>query len=318
MSKKRLLTRHHRDKREWLKIILQMQFSVIPAIIFRVTFCGLLGFLISVLYYFDFPVSLPMKSSIVPSLVLGLLLVFRTNTAYERFWQGRQLWGVIINTVRNFSRQIWVSVEENEPSDRKDKEAIMRLLVAFAISGKLLLRQQEVNYELDGYMPLEWYEKLKNMNHPPIHIAFLVSDYLQHQYERGCINSYQLTAMFRLLDRMVEALTGCEGILKTPIPLAYAIHLRQLLLIYCLLLPFQIVNEFHFWTGIVVALISFTVFGIEEIALEIENPFGYDPNDLPLDDICTTMHRNIEDLITLAPYVRHWKRTPVNSETYHF
>ena len=90
------------------------------------------------------------------------------------------------------------------------------------------------------------------------------------------------------------------------------------MLIYCLSLPFQIVNEFHFWTGIVVGLISFTVFGIEEIALEIENPFGYDPNDLPLDDICYTMQRNIEDLITLAPSVRHWKCTPVNLETHHF
>ncbi len=318
MSKKSIIDRRYREKREWLKVILQMQSSVIPAIIFRVIFCGLFGFLIALLYFFNFPVNWPIESGIIPSIVLGLLLVFRTNTAYERFWQGRQLWGSLINTVRNFSRQIWVSVEENEASDRKEKEAIMRLLVAFAIAGKLLLRGQEVNHELEGYMPLEWYEKLKEMNHPPIHIAFLISDYLQHQYERGCINSYQLTAMFKLLDRMVEALTGCEGILKTPIPLAYAIHLRQLLLIYCLLLPFQIVNEFHFWTGIVVALISFTVFGIEEIALEIENPFGHDPNDLPLDTICTTMHHNIEDLITLAPCVRHWKRPRLNSETHHF
>ena len=318
MSTNRVKYSYYREKREWLTVILQMQYSVIPAIIFRVTFCGLFGFLISVLYYLNFPVTLPTKSSLVPSLVLGLLLVFRTNTAYERFWQGRQLWGTIVNTVRNFARQIWVAVEENNSADREGKEEIMRLLVAFAIAGKLHLRGENVNRELEGYMPKDWYEKLKKMNHPPIHIAFLIGDYLQHQYERGCINPYQLTAMLRLLDKMVEALTGCEGILKTPIPLAYSIHLRQLLLIYCLSLPFQIVNEFHFWTGIVVALISFTVFGIEEIALEIENPFGYDPNDLPLDAICTTMYRNIEDLITLAPCVRHWKRIPINSQNHHF
>ncbi|WP_202224498.1 bestrophin family protein [Okeania sp. KiyG1] len=301
MFTNRVIDGRYREKREWLTVILKMRYSVIPAIILRVTFCGFFGFLISLLDYFNFPVTLPTKSSIVPSLVLGLLLVFRTNTAYERFWQGRQLWGKIVNTVRNFARQIWVSVEENEPADRKVKEEIIRLLVAFAIAGKLYLRGQSVNRELEGYMPKKWYEKLKTMNHPPIHIAFWISDYLQYQYERGCINPYQLTAMFKMLDRMVEALTGCEGILNTPIPLAYSIHLRQLLLIYCLSLPFQIVNEFHFWTGVVVALISFTVFGIEEIALEIENPFGYDPNDLPLDAICIAMHRNIEDLITLAP-----------------
>ncbi|NEO53408.1 MAG: hypothetical protein F6K54_10120 [Okeania sp. SIO3B5] len=318
MFTNRVIDGRYREKREWLTVILKMRYSVIPAIVFRVTFCGFFGFLISLLDSFNFPVTLPIKSSIVPSLVLGLLLVFRTNTAYERFWQGRQLWGKIVNTVRNFARQIWVSVEENEPADRKAKEEIIRLLVAFAIAGKLYLRRQSVNRELEGYMPKQWYEKLKTMNHPPIHIAFWISDYLQHQYERGCINPYQLTAMFKLLDRMVEALTCCEGILNTPIPLAYSIHLRQLLLIYCLSLPLQIVNEFHFWTGVVVALISFTVFGIEEIALEIENPFGYDPNDLPLDAICVAMHRNIEDLITLAPSVRHWKRTPVNLESHNF
>lgn len=318
MSRQRLRNGRYREKREWLKVVLQMQFSVIPAIMVRVIFCGVFGIFISILYYFDLPVDWPIESGIIPSIVLGLLLVFRTNTAYERFWQGRQLWGILINTVRNFARQIWVSIEENEPADRKEKETIMRLLVAFAIASKLLLRGQELNGELEGYMPSELYEKLKTMNHPPIHIAFLISDYLQHQYERGCINSYQLAAMFKLLDRMVEALGSCEGILKTPIPLAYSIHLRQLLLIYCLSLPFQMVSDFEFWTAIGVALVSFTVFGIEEIALEIENPFGYDPNDLPLDTICTTMQRNIEDLITLAPYVRHWQRTSVNSEINHF
>ncbi len=317
MSTNNVIERRYREKREWLKIILQIQPSVIPAIIFRVIFCGFFGFFISLLYYLNFPVTWSMKNSIIPGLVLGLLLVFRTNTAYDRFWQGRQLWGVIVNTVRNLARQILVSVKENEPADKKEKEETMGLLVAFAIASKLYLRGQKVNSELEGYMPKEWYEKLKTMNHPPIYIAFLISDYLQHKYESGYISPYQLTPMSNLLDKMVEALTACEGILKTPIPLAYSIHLRQLLLIYCLSLPFQIVNQCHFWTGIVVALVSFTVFGIEEIALEIENPFGCEPNDLPLDAICTTMYRNIEDLITLAPCVRHWKRTPVNSEKHH-
>jgi putative membrane protein len=72
------------------------------------------------------------------------------------------------------------------------------------------------------------------------------------------------------------------------------------------------VSELHWVTGFIVGLISFAVFGIEEIGIEIENPFGHDDNDLPLDTICTTMQRNIEDLITLAPCVRHWKTTAIN------
>jgi putative membrane protein len=144
------------------------------------------------------------------------------------------------------------------------------------------------------------------MNHPPLEIAFWIGNYLQQKYEQNCINPYQLTAMFKLLDTMVEVVGGCERILKTPIPLAYAIHLKQLILLYCLTIPFQVVSELQWWTAPIVALISFAVFGVEEIGIEIENPFVRDPNDLPLDQICQTMLINIEDLITLAPYVRQW------------
>lgn len=104
-----------------------------------------------------------------------------------------------------------------------------------------------------------------------------------------------------LLDERVDALGTCERILKTPLPMAYAIHLRQLLVICCLLLPFQMVTDIGYWTVPIVALVSFTLFGIEEIGLEIENPFGRDSNDLPLDDICCTIGQNVEHLIQLKP-----------------
>jgi len=104
---------------------------------------------------------------------------------------------------------------------------------------------------------------------------------------------------------MIEALSGCERILRTPMPLAYAIHLKQLLLLYSLALPFQMVKDLGWGTAPVVALISFTLFGIEEIGIEIENPFGHDANDLPLDNICATIQRNIEDLISLSPSVHN-------------
>ena len=103
---------------------------------------------------------------------------------------------------------------------------------------------------------------------------------------------------------MVDSLGGCERILKTPIPMAYAIHLKQLLLIYCLTLPFQVVTQLEWWTAIVVMVVSFTLFGIEAIGMEIENPFGRDYNDLPLDTICETMKRNIDDLTKVEPITR--------------
>ncbi len=295
------------EKWLWFRTVVQLRGSVIPAILPRVILCSAFGFFISILHQYGFSVSLPVLSGVVPSIVLGLLLVFRTNTAYERFWEGRKLWGTLVNTVRNLARQIWGAIEEREPEDRKAKVAALRLLVAFAVAVKLHLRSEPVNSELEALMPKEWYEKLKVMNHPPLEVAFWIGDYLQQQHERNCLNTYQLTAMLKLVDTMIDVLGGCERILKTPIPLAYAIHLKQLILIYCLSLPFQMVDQLNWWTAFVVALISFAVFGIEEIGIEIENPFGYDTDDLPLDTICNTMQRNIEDLITLAPCVRYWK-----------
>lgn len=290
------------ERLHWLRFVTQIKGSVIPAVLGRVIFCGSLGFIVSVLFYFKLPVNTPIFG-FVPNIVIGLLLVFRTNTAYERFWEGRKLWGGLVNTVRNLARQIWVAIEEKEPQDAQEKIAILRLLVAFAVATKLHLRSQKVNEELAALMSPERYEKLKEMNNPPLEIAFWIGDYLQKQYERGCVNSYQLSALYKLLDAMVDILGGCERILRTPMPLAYAIHLKQLLFIYCLLLPFEVVSKLNWWTGPVVGLVSFMLFGIEEIGLEIENPFGLDANDLPLDTICGTMLKNIEDLMSLYPSV---------------
>lgn len=291
------------DRPSWFKIALQLRGSVIPSIWPRVLLCGGFGLFISLLHFLKWPVSLPILSSIVPSIVLGLLLVFRTNTAYERFWEGRKMWGTLVNNVRNLARQIWVAIEEKDPQDSALKKSVLRLLPAFAVSMKLHLRQELVNSELEPLMSASQYQKLKSMNNPPLEIAFWIEDYLHEQYERNCLDVYQLTAMKELLNSMIDVLGGCERILKTPIPLAYAIHLKQLLLLYCLALPFQMVNDLTWGTGPVVALISFTLFGIEEIGIEIENPFGHDTNDLPLDNICAAMQRNIDDLITLSPNV---------------
>ncbi|MBH8575774.1 hypothetical protein I8752_22765 [Nostocaceae cyanobacterium CENA369] len=294
------------EKKQWFQMALQLRGSVIAAIYQRVFWFGVFGFLVAGLYNLKKPVSQPILGSVIPSIVLGLLLVFRTNTAYERFWEGRKCWGSIVNNVRNIARQIWVSIDEKSPGDREEKIATLRLLLAFAVTTKLHLRGEPVNSELEELMSPSRYKKLKNMNHPPLEVAFWIGDYLQKQNIRNCLNNYQLTSIQELLNNLVDNLGGCERILKTPMPLAYSIHLKQLLLLYCFLLPFQMVESLGWWTGPIVALVSFTLFGIEAIGLEIENPFGYDANDLPLDAICNTMKRNIDDLISLSPSVEFY------------
>lgn len=290
-------------KSQWFEIALQTKGSVISAIYKRVLLSGIFGVLVSILYHFKIPVSQPILSTVIPSIVLGLLLVFRTNTAYDRFWEGRKSWGAIVNTTRNLARQIWISVDEKELKDKDHKIAALNLLVAFGVATKLHLRGEPVNSDLEALIPASKYTKLKMMNNPPLDISIWIGDYLQEQYQRHCINNYQCANMQELLNILVDNLGTCERILKTPMPLAYAIHLKQLLLLYCFLLPFQIVDDLHWWTGLISALVSFTLLGIEAIGLEIENPFGYDANDLPLDTICKVMKRNIDDLISITPTV---------------
>ncbi len=288
-----------RNKQYWFKLAFQWKGSVISAIYQRVILVGVFGFFISVLYYLKFPVSKPTFGSIIPSIVLGLLLVFRTNTAYERFWEGRRLWGNLVNDTRNMTWQIWGMMNDVEPRDRDRRIAALRLVAAFPVAVKLYIRSEPVNRELEALISPSQYLQLKTGNNPPLMIASWIGNYIQNQYQRGnaVLHYSHVVFLQSTLKSMMESLGNCERIVKTPLPLAYTIHLKQLLLIYNLLLPFQFVEELGWTTGIFVGLISFTLFGIEDIGLEIENPFGYDPNDLPLDSICATIIQDIENFI---------------------
>ena len=286
--------------KNWFKLAFQFRGSVILAIYQRVIGFGVFSFFVSVLYYFKLPVSQPIFGSIVPSIVLGLLLVFRTNTAYERFWEGRRLWGNLVNDARNLVWQMGAMINDLEPEDRAKRIAVMRLVAALLVACKLYLRSEPVNSELEELMSRSQYLQLKTINNPPLQIIFWIADFLQQQYQRGnaVLHYSHVVFLQTTVKSMTESLGHCERILRTPLPLAYAIHLKQLVLIYCLLLPFQLVKDLGWGTGMFVGLMSFTLLGIEEIGLEIENPFGYDTNDLPLDDICNTIKYDIEEFIS--------------------
>ncbi len=285
-----------KKKDGWFRVALRWRGSVVPEVLPRSLMCGVFGLFIYILHLYQVKVSLPILGSVIPNIVLGLLLVFRTNTAYERFWEGRKAWGSLVNTVRNLSRQILVAIAEKDEHDRQAKIAAVKLLPAFAIALKLHLRSQSINAELEANLSPEQFDRLKTMNHPTLEIGFWISSYLQKQFQQEKLDRYQLGNMNQLLYQMIDVVGICERILKTPIPLAYSIHLKQLLMIYCLSLPFQMVDQLQWMTAPIVALISFTLLGIEEIGIQIEDPFGHDANDLPLENICSTMLRNIEDL----------------------
>jgi ion channel-forming bestrophin family protein len=281
----------------WLKTAFRFRGSVIPAIYRRTIVCGLFGLMVSLLDYYKFPVSQKVLGGVIPSIVLGLLLVFRTNTAYERFWEGRKIWGTIVNTSRNLARSIWVNVGTKTAEELAEKKSALRAIVGFAVAIKQHLRGSRDLSELETIVAPEHLASVNASINQPLEMAFILSRYVHKQYRDDRLHIQQSERMNHNIDELVAALGACERILKTPIPLAYAIHLKQLLLIYCLLLPFQLVAELHWYTGLFVALIAFTLFGIEAIGIEIENPFGEDPNDLPLDGICQGIGSHIQSIV---------------------
>lgn len=291
------------EKSSWVQLALRWRGSVAPRVLPGVLWCGGLGFLVSVLDYFGLRLSWQgfdiLITNVSYNLVLGLLLVFRTNTAYDRFWEGRLAWATLTANIRNLGYLIWVAIAEAEPIDRKNKVSTLRLLVALAIATKLQLQQQPINSELEERMTPNQFFQLKTVKSAQLQLIVWIGDYLQQQYKRNLVNANQLTAMNVLLNGLLEAITTCERLLETPIPLAYSIYLKRLLLIYCISLPFQLVNILNWWTSPIVTILSFVLLGIEKIGTEIENPFGDDTNDLPLENFCTTILNNIEDLIAV-------------------
>ncbi|MEG4279678.1 bestrophin family ion channel [Microcoleus sp. MON1_C1] len=138
---------------------------------------------------------------------------------------------------------------------------------------------------------------LQYVTNMPLKVRQRIGGYLTKQYTQKHVDSLQFASLNRLLDQLVECLYRGERILAAPMPKAYSIHLRHLLLLYCLVLPFQMVKDLQWWTIPVVGIVSFGLFGVEAIGLEVENPFGYDANNFPLNRLCKKLHNDTEELI---------------------
>lgn len=303
MSKLKMLDTWHvfprADRQNWLNLTFTWRGSVIPAVLPRVLlYSGIAAVVVLTHTYSEGSLRFGL-ATFTPDLVLGLLLVFRTNTAYERFWEGRKAWGMVVNASRNLARQLLIMVEEHTPRDRQEKEQMVRFITAYAIALKHHLRGSCSLDELHGVLPQDRLALLAGVSHVPLSIIFWIDDYLRWQYHQHHLNAYQFTSLEQLLSQLVDAMGVCERILRTPQPLAYSVHLRHILILYCLFFPFRLVAQMDWATIPATGIAAFVVLGIEEIALEIENPFGTDPNDLPLDRICRVIGRDMDELIHL-------------------
>ena len=283
------------DSKHWSSHLFDLRNSMFHAIFGRILVC--VGWSVVVLISHDVilwkyqhnPVTIPTTIHTLVGFALGTLLVFRTNTSYDRFWEGRKLWGGIVNESRNLARSVTVLF-------KNDPELVRSTLfwtMAWPHAAMHGLRGGVSLGPAAVHLPAEEVAIALESNHASVHVAGRITEKLAEGHAKGLIPDAIFSHLDQNVQLLIDYIGGCERIKKTPLPFAYMVHIRRALILYCFTLPFAIVSEFG--TGAIVAtfLVAYIFFGIEEIGVEIENPFDGDENDLPLERICATIDNNL-------------------------
>jgi putative membrane protein len=219
-------------------------------------------------------------------LPLAIFLGFRNNAAYDRYGEGRKLWGEIVLQSRNFSRQCLSLIEHAEPLNAAAglKDLRVRMVyraIAFSHALRHLLRNTDAGNELKPLLTQhEWQHSANTTN-------------MNEKRLDGCLAA----AMDTTLSAMTAAAAACERIKSTPIPFSYTLMLHRTAYLYCFLLPFGLVDTIGFMTPFVVGIVAYTFFGLDALGDEIEEPFGTSPNDLALEAICRSIEINLREAI---------------------
>lgn len=277
------------DPHRWLDHFFDIRGSLVREISLRVAACVIWTAMVVAFHKYYHPVGVPGFLHSLVGVPLGLLLVFRTNASYDRFWEGRKLWGGIVNETRNLIRAASVYFAENPLLLKR----LAYWTAVFPWSAMSTLRGDSNFGPLIAFAPPERLRALQESQHPALHVAKRMSQVLVEARDYGVTSDIIHTSLDQNIQLLVDYVGGCERIRKTPLPFAYVVHLRRALVLYCFTLPFAMVESFGWATILDVALIAYTFFGIEEIGVEIEGPFGFDANDLPMEDICITIQNNV-------------------------
>ncbi len=226
-------------------------------------------------------------------LVLSILLVFRTNTAYDRWWEGRKQWGALVNNSRNLAIYVHGAFSRsNEDVRRFYGKQISNFCIAFVDH----LRQGTQLEELI-YLSEEERIRFAKANHIPNLIVRRMYERLSQAHEAGEISNADFINMGPLHKSFLDILGACERIKKTPIPFSYAVYLKIFITAYILILPFALAGAFGWLTIPLSMFITFALLGVELLGEEIEDPFGTDCNDLPTGDIAHTIKKNVFEIL---------------------
>lgn len=222
-------------------------------------------------------------------LVISLLLVFRTNTAYDRWWEGRKIWGSLVNASRNLA----IKISHLAP----DQRGFFRVMIPNQVRAmKNHLRDEHVPEDLlacPGFQPAA----IDPRGHVPNQVAKVLVGRLYSLEREGVLRPEHLLGLQAELVAFTDAVGACERIRKSPIPFSYSVFLKKFIFLYVMTMPFAYVFSLGYWVVPVVGIVFYVLASLELIAEEIEDPFGKDANDLPLEAIAETVQRSVEEIL---------------------
>ena len=219
--------------------------------------------------------------------VISLLLVFRTNTAYDRWWEGRKLWGSLVNNSRNFSIKLSAILE-----DENDKQFLRKIIPSYANVLHKHLKNEDTAKQLFEDLDLE----IDHHKHKPNQVAMLMFQKINELYVAKKITGDQLIILNAEIQSFTEVCGACERIKNTPIPYSYSAFIKKFIFFYVMTLPFGYSFSLGYYVAPVVVFIFYVLASLELIAEEIEDPFGGDVNDLPTKKISESIKKHVEEL----------------------
>lgn len=240
-------------------------------------------------------------------ILLSLLLIFRTNTAYDRFYEGRQAWGTLVNNCRNLSIFFNAVLPENDQSSRL---FFARAISNFPFALKNHLRDMPNLDELDMVEEDER-RSLRQFDHKPAGVSSQLWMRTETLYSEGRISESQHINLNQYLTSLMDVAGICERIKSTPIPFSYMLFIKLFIMLYVILLPFTVVAAFGYLTIPAVLFTSYILVGLEMIGEEIEEPFGLERNDLPLNQLSQLIRVNVHDILQIhLPHVEKQAAKP--------
>ncbi|MBL8914152.1 MAG: hypothetical protein JNM17_25835 [Archangium sp.] len=227
---------------------------------------------------------------------LSLFLAFRNNSAYDRWWEARTLWGALVNTSRTLARQALTLVDDpkgNTTTGAQCHVALVELQIAYVHALRCHLRKQNPFPELQTLLPREVVEKLRVEKNVPAALLLSMGKVLKKLFQAGRLDSIRLTQLDSTLVDLCNVQGGCERIKNTPLPRQYEVFPRMLVAMYCVMLPIGLVGTLGLITPIASTLVSFIFILLETIGRDLEAPFENAVHDTPLTSLSNTIELNL-------------------------